>query len=266
VLALAVLAIAGAGAGCDLATVDLRAQATDEWKRTYTLPPDGRLEIVNVNGRIDVQTGEGPVEVVAERRVRAASEELARERLGQVQIEEDVSPTAVKLETKMPRGGGLFDGGGVDVTYRVRVPAGIQVRMKTVNGGIELAGLQAAVNAETTNGGVVARGLGGPVQASTTNGGIDVEVDRVAEDGIRLECTNGGIRLRLPRTAKASITARVANGGIDTGGLQIETTGDDRSRRRRLDGQLNGGGPRIDLQGTNGGITISGKEGPAGDF
>jgi hypothetical protein len=258
VLAVALVVAAAGGAACDLATVDLRANAADEWKRTYTLPADGRLEIANVNGRIHVQAGEGPVEVIAERRARAASEELAREKLQQVEITEDVSPTAVKLATKLPRSGGLFDGGGVEVTYRVRVPAGLEVRMRTVNGGIELTGLRGRVNAEATNGGITGRALAGPVVATTTNGGLDLDVDQIAEDGIKLECTNGGIDLRVPRSAKASITARVSNGGIRTGNLPLERAAGENGRRR-LDAQLNGGGPRIDLEGTNGGIRIEGK-------
>ena len=48
-----------------------------------------------------------------------------------------------------------------------------------------------------------------------------------------------------------------AEKGIDTSGLQIETTGG--STRRRLDGRMNGGGARIDIEGTNGGIRISGR-------
>ena len=75
------------------------------------------------------------------------------------------------------------------------------------------------------------------------------------EDGVKLECTNGGIKLRLPSDAKATISARITNGGIETSGLTLDATGE--QSRRRLDGRLNGGGPRIDLEGTNGGIRIS---------
>ena len=44
------------------------------------------------------------------------------------------------------------------------------------------------------------------------------------------------------------------NGGISADGLSIETT---ESSRRRLEGRLNGGGPQIRLEGTNGGIRIA---------
>ena len=63
--------------------------------------------------------------------------------------------------------------------------------------------------------------------------------------------------LRLPRDAKATISASVTNGGIDTGGLAIDVTGE--NSRRRLEGRLNGGGPRVQIEGTNGGISLSGR-------
>jgi hypothetical protein len=76
----------------------------------------------------------------------------------------------------------------------------------------------------------------------------------VPEGGVKLACTNGGIKLSLPADARASVSARITNGGIVTDGLAFETRGS--SSRRRLDGDLNGGGPRISLEGTNGGIRI----------
>jgi DUF4097 and DUF4098 domain-containing protein YvlB len=80
-----------------------------------------------------------------------------------------------------------------------------------------------------------------------------VDVSELGSDGAKLECTNGGIKLRLPTTARATISASVTNGGIDTTGLQLETT---ESSRRRLEARLNGGGPQVRIEGTNGGIRI----------
>jgi hypothetical protein len=92
------------------------------------------------------------------------------------------------------------------------------------------------------------------IDASTTNGGVDVELARVDPGGAKLECTNGGIALGLPSSSSATLSARVTNGGIDTGGLSIMTRGE--SSRRRMDGDLNGGGPRISMACTNGGIEL----------
>src|SRR3954468_23132139 len=82
VLPLLVLASAAA-AGCDIAMADLHQKETAQWRKSYDLQPGGRLEISNVNGKIDVEPGSGTsVEVVAEKSVRAGSVESAREALG----------------------------------------------------------------------------------------------------------------------------------------------------------------------------------------
>jgi hypothetical protein len=251
-----------ASAGCDIVTADLRSQETAEWRKTYELQPGGRLEISNVNGKIDVTPSSGnTVEVVALKVAKASSPEAAKGRLGQIEILENASPSAIKLETRISRGGGgLFNmGGGTEVRYTVKVPPSAEVRFATVNGGIELSGLSGRVNAETTNGGIRARDVAGPIEASTTNGGVDVDLARVTEPGVKLECTNGGIKLRLPADAKGTVFASIANGGINLAqidGMSIDTT---ESTRRRLEARLNGGGPSIRLEGTNGGIQIGPK-------
>ncbi len=256
-LAALMLPLVLASAACDIAMADHKEKETAEWRKTYELQPGGRLELGNVNGKIDVQAGTGnTVEVVAEKIGHGPTKEAAREALGRIDIKDEASPTLVKIETKIERGqSGLFGGGNLQVRYTVRVPANLEVHVSTVNGGVDVTGANGRVVAECTNGGVRGREIGGAFEGTTTNGGVDVELAKVADAGVKLETTNGGIRLRLPSSAKASISARITNGGIDTDGLTIDTIGE--SSKRRLDGQLNGGGPRIQLEGTNGGIRIS---------
>jgi len=238
---------------CDIVTADLKHGVTSEWRKTYTLEPGGRVEVSNVNGRIRVTRSDGnQVEVVAEKKGRGVSEEAARAAADRIEIKESVSSSSIRIETKTPRTNGMFSGSS-EVSYAVRVPAGADVKFTTVNGGIEVSSLTGRINVETTNGGIIAREVGGPIEASTTNGGVDVELTRVASGGVTLGCTNGGIKLRLPADATATISASVTNGGIDSDGLQLEKT---ESTRRHLEARLNGGGPTIKIEGTNGGIRI----------
>lgn len=248
-----------ASAGCDIVTADLRSEETAEWHKTYPLDANGRVEITNVNGKIEVEpSGGNTVEVTAIKKARGATAEAAKTALDRVTFAEDVSPGSVKIDTKIARVEGImFNGGNLQVEYHVKIPAGAEAKVTTVNGGIEITGLQGRVTAETTNGGVTARRLGGRLEASTTNGGLDIDMARVAEGGVKLDCTNGGIKLHLPRDAKATITASITNGGISPGDLPIEATGE--NSRRRLEGRLNGGGPAVRIEGTNGGISITGR-------
>jgi len=243
-----------AASGCDIVT-ELKAQETAEWRKTYELAAGGRVEVRNVNGRIEVQPSAGnSVEIVALKSARAGTAEAAREALSRIEIIDSSSGGTIRIETRLPRGGQLFRMGGTEVRYTVKVPAAATVDFSTVNGGIELIGLTGRIKTETTNGGIVARDVGGSIEATTTNGGVDVDVTRITDQGVRLGCTNGGIKLRLPHDARATISASITNGGINTEGLSIETT---ESSRRRLEARLNGGGPPIRLEGTNGGIRLA---------
>lgn len=246
-----------ASAGCDIVTADLRSEESATWHKSYTLDANGRVEIGNVNGKIVVEPSSGnTVDVTAIKKARGATPEAAKAALERASIAEDITSGRVKLDTKLARMEGIvFNTGSLQVEYHVKVPAGAEVKFTTTNGGVELSDLQGRITAETTNGGVTARNITGQIEASTTNGGLDIDLARVTEGGARLECTNGGIRLRLPRDAKASISASIANGGIDSGDLSLDTTGE--NNRRRLEGKLNGGGPRIQIEGVNGGIKLS---------
>lgn len=254
----ALAALAGlvwlSAAGCELAVRSFRAEAREVWTRVYTLEPGGRFELRNVNGAITIETArDGRLHVRAERIARSATDAAARELLGRLEIAETVEPALVRLETRAPQRG-LFDGGSTEVRYAVEVPDTVEVRVRNTNGRITLADLAGRVVADTTNGGVSGLRLRGPVEASTTNGGIEMDLAVVAAEGVALETTNGGIRLALPSDARADLFASVTNGGIDTGGLPVETL---EMSRRRLEGRLNGGGPSIRLETTNGGIRLS---------
>jgi DUF4097 and DUF4098 domain-containing protein YvlB len=243
-------------AGCDLAMADLKAKETAQWSKTYQLSADATVEVNNVNGRIEVEPSTGTaVEIVAEKIAKGASSEAAKEALGRIEIQETSSPTGVRIDTKLQRSvGGLFNHDSLEVRYRVRVPAAMSVRFTTVNGGIELRGLTGRIEAETVNGGVKGREMGGTIKASTTNGGVEMDLLQIASGGAKLECVNGGIEITIPADARATVAASVLNGGIDTVGLSLQATD---SSRRRLNGTLNGGGPRLELSGTNGGIRIA---------
>jgi DUF4097 and DUF4098 domain-containing protein YvlB len=242
---------------CDIVGGFDAQRESEPWSKTYTLQAGGRVEITNVNGRIELTGGDGDtVEISAEKIGKGSSVEAAREMLKRIEIREDVAPDRVHVETRLNRSSGFNMGNG-EVRYTVRVPAGANVKLVTVNGGIEVENVRGRAELETTNGGIVARRLTGGLDASTTNGGVEAELDALAADGVQMECTNGGLRLRLPRDARADVSARVANGGINVDGLELDIVGE--QTRRRLEGRLNGGGARVRLEGTNGGIRISGR-------
>ncbi|MEW6320941.1 MAG: DUF4097 family beta strand repeat-containing protein [Acidobacteriota bacterium] len=258
----AVLVLGWAVAGCDIAVdghggLDLHfasGRAQDEWTRSYQLAPGGRFELVNVNGKIEAEAAEGgALEIKAERVARGRSDEAAKELLGQIEMREEAGADRVRVEVRTPR----VSFGGHEVRWTLRVPRGVHVDLRTVNGGVLLTGLDGEVRARATNGGIRGRSLvAASVDASVTNGGVDVEVASLAESGsISLESVNGGVGLALPSDAKADVNAQCVNGGISVSGLELAVVGE--QSRRRIEGRLNGGGGRVTLKTVNGGVRLS---------
>jgi hypothetical protein len=242
------------GAACDVMFQGLNAQATDQWTRSYKLEPGGEMAVTSPNGQIEVSVSNDAttVEVVAQRRVRAATEAAARQELKSIQINEQVTPRQITLEVPA-FAGGVHVRVAREVSFKIKVPRSAAVKINTRNGEVHVAGLSGAVKADSTNGDIVGENLGGRVQMGTTNGSIKVQVSAVQPDGIRLDTTNGEIDLRMPADSKATIAAHWINGDFETSGLNPQGE----KERRRYEGRLNGGGPRVELNTTNGRIRIS---------
>jgi hypothetical protein len=256
-LAVFVLPLAVALAGCDVSLGHLSARATEEWTHTYPLSAGGEVRIINTNGRIDVEPVDGStLEVRAERIAKGATDSAARELLPRIVIKENVTPDRVTLETE--RMNGIMIGAGFEVRYHVRAPKTTLVNVTNTNGQVSVAGMSGKVVAHTTNGGVKGTALTGGVDARSTNGGVSIEMASVGPDRISLETTNGGVTLMLPDNAKATVSASCTNGGISVGSLDNFEVSE--KSRRHLEGRLNGGGTEIELQTTNGGIRLRSRD------
>lgn len=256
----ALVLTAALGAGCDVhvgengVSLDVASgKASDEWTRSYTVAKGGSLEVTNTNGAIVVELASGPqVEVKATRQARASSDEEAQAILKKIEIKEDVSPDRVSIQTSTGSGISFGRRSGT-VEYHVRVPAGLQITVKTENGGIGLHDVNGALTASTTNGGIRGTNLSGSVSAHIINGGIVVDLARVSGP-IELDSVNGGIRLDLPPDVKADVEARAVNGGVSTeSGLTLSEA---EQSRTHISGKLNGGGIKVSATTVNGGVRL----------
>ena len=237
--------------GGDVSVNLVSGLAEEEDQRSYTLPSDGAFEIQNRNGAIELSAwDEATVEVAIHRQAKARSDEAARALLEQVQIREEVEPARVRLSTEGPRDG------SIRVRYVVRAPRTLATVLANENGSLQVEGMAGAVQATMSNGAVTAREIAGAIEASTVNGPVSVELTAVGGE-VTLSAVNGPVRITIPETAKATLSARVVNGRIRTSGLTLEDL--DQPSGREMDGSLNGGGPAIRLETTNGPIVITGQ-------
>jgi hypothetical protein len=267
---------------CGLLLVGAAAHAVtlkERFDRTVPLRPGSELRLNNENGGVTLEAWDRPeVRIEAEKEVRAGSDAAARKLMSQIRIEVANAPSGVRIDTRIPRhedGGflaALFNGGGVSVgvTYTVHVPrhvaldildsnGGIQVtgtlgktHLKTSNGNLTVREVSGDLGLETTNGGIGVTRSAGSVRAKTTNGGIDAELMHLAGGELSLESTNGGVSVRLPKDARFALDAATSNGGVRSDfPVQGGQTG-----KRSLKGEVNGGGSRLFIRTSNGGVAI----------
>jgi hypothetical protein len=259
----AILFVTSALAACDIA-VDghggfdfglAAGKAQDQWTRNYKVAAGARLELINVNGRINAEPTDGSeIELTAERTAKAASDEAAKDLLGRIEMREEAGADRVRVEVRPPR---ISGPSGHEFKWTVKVPRGVSVDLRTVNGGVHIKGLDAEVRARSTNGGVTATALSATsLDAAVTNGGVEIELARAVTSGtFDIEAVNGGVSIMLPEDSKADISGRCVNGGISVSQrFPLETVGE--QSRRRVDAKLNGGGAKISLETVNGGVRI----------
>jgi len=234
-------------------------KAVDTWSRTYKVPATGRFELINVNGRITAEPTDG-AEVIVEghRTAKARSDDAAKELLAKLEIREEVGDSTVRVESRPPRLSGFS---GHEIEWTIKVPKGVILDLRTTNGGVRLNNLSNEIHAKTTNGGVKGANITPSViEASAVNGGVEFELGSPldATDSVDMETVNGGVELSLPSESKATIAARCVNGGVKVEGLEIakEQQDNDFERRRRLNGTMNGGGAKVNMSTTNGGVRL----------
>ena len=271
---ISILAIAAvAAAACDVRvsdkggiSIDLaHGKATDEWARTYTIAKGGRLEIVNDSGAIEIGRSEGArVEVRAMREARGDSDDAATALLRRVEMNEQVTPDRVRIEARTPEGVARGRGFGrfgrrsaLTIEYRVLLPTGLSATFRTENGQVRLDDVDGRLEIVSTNGGITGRAVSGSVMASAVNGGVQLGFDTVRDD-VEVTVVNGGIRIELPKSIDAQLDATTVNGGVRVDDeLPLDASVRD---RLRVAGTINGGGPRIVLHTTNGGVRVGVRE------
>ncbi|MFQ5649696.1 MAG: DUF4097 domain-containing protein [bacterium] len=233
----------------------------ETFEQTYPMRTGGKVVVSNTNGEVVVDTWErDEVRVVAEKVVRAGSSREAREIMERVRIHIKHEDDFLEIETDYPRfhdgfWNALFGRGiNVTVSYRITAPRELDLHVSTVNGKIRVSDLRGKIGAHSTNGSIRIIESRGQIEAKTTNGRIEAElVDYDQDEDMYFKTTNGGIEVSFPRDFRAYIEARTTNGRVRTD-FPMKVKGE--MSRRKIRGEINGGGGRIVLHTTNGGIRI----------
>lgn len=249
------------GTICALLVLALGAHASDhqgafteELHQSYTLTPDGRVELDNINGAVHISTWDRN-----EVKVDAVKYADSKERLDEARIEIDSGKDYLSIRTKYRDQDLTFNWGSHNnppsVEYTLTVPRGARLdEIKLINGALDITGVSGEVHASCINGKLEAHNLSGRADLSTINGHLDAKFDQLPGSPVELHSVNGSVELTIPSDSKAEIEASTVSGGIENDfGLRVNHH---RFVGHDLRGELGNGGPRIKLENVNGRVKI----------
>jgi DUF4097 and DUF4098 domain-containing protein YvlB len=199
----------------------------------------GSINIGTVKGKVNASTSGGSVQA------NTGYQDMVIETAGG---SIDVNKCSGKLSATTA--GGSIDIGDV----------GSGAVLETAGGSIRLGSAVGVVRATTMGGGIQLKNLSNGVHAETAAGSIEAEFVSSPKTDSSLETTMGDVIVYLPSNAKVSVRASIemANGHriiSDFPGIQIRKEGGDWGPSEIYgDGAINGGGPVLKVETTNGNI------------
>lgn len=243
--------------------IDATYKYEEPFSQTIAVKEPGSFSLTNINGSITVISSSAMEVVIrATKYARWRKEDLDKVRIDVVSGEKSVIIETTHEKKNLQ----------VKVDYEITVPENMALEMvKTVNGRVNLSGKFDRARLQTTNGSITARGETGWLEAATTNGSLEViqikgkidlrttngsiklELDEVMGD-IKARTVNGSITIKLRNQPDAYFNARTTNGSVR---LDYPVTVEGNISKRRIEGRMGSGqGPRIELQTTNGSISL----------
>jgi DUF4097 and DUF4098 domain-containing protein YvlB len=227
---------------------------TEEFHQAYTLAPDGRVELDNINGAVHISSWDRN-----EVKVDAVKYADTKERLDEARIEIDNGKDYISIRTKYSEHDNNWNWGshnnpaGVEYTLTVPRTASLD-EIKLINGPLDVTGINGEVRASCINGRLEAHELAGRTRLSTINGRLNAQFNQLDGHELELNSVNGTVDLTIPSDSKAELEASTVSGGIENDfGLHVNHH---RFVGHDLRGELGTGGTHIRLQNVNGRIEI----------
>ncbi|HKR63523.1 MAG TPA: DUF4097 family beta strand repeat-containing protein [Thermoanaerobaculia bacterium] len=128
-----------------------------------------------------------------------------------------------------------------------------RVDARTSGGSIHLARVGGEVTARTSGGGIRIEDAKGRVDASTSGGSITATISEQPAGDSRLSTSGGGVTVNIASGIGVELDAKASGGGVHSDvPITIQGMQDDDS----LQGRIGGGGPKLVLRSSGGGIRV----------
>ena len=129
------------------------------------------------------------------------------------------------------------------------------VEAKTSGGSIKLGRVSGEVVARTSGGNIRIEDAAGRVDASTSGGSVHAQISRQPKGDSRLSTSGGGVVVTLAPSIAVDLDAEASGGGVSS---DVPITVQGRQDDDSLRGKINGGGPKLVLRSSGGGVRVRG--------
>jgi hypothetical protein len=236
------------GASNDQSQGDVR----EEIRKSFELQPGARVEVIGINGKVDVQTGDTKTAEVYVLRTAGSRDALARR---EVTVEQ--TATGLLVRGKQVSHGfweHLF-GTKANEDVTIKAPRQIALALKGINGKVTSGDIEGPLEAKGINGRVELGQANDWAEISGVNGSISVGLNKLGNSGVRISGINGSIELRLAPGLNAELNANGMNGSVRS---EIpDVTVDKNEYGSRYSARIGNGGSPITISGINGNVRLT---------
>lgn len=159
---------------------------------------------------------------------------------------------------------------GVKISMDIRLPRGMAVTVKNLNGVIVVSNMDASVRAKGLNGPISLSAIKGPVVAQAVNGPVTIEKSACPElmlksvngpvkcylnalqGPVTLKTVNGPVRMTMPQNAEADLSVKTFHGAIK---ISSDFTTQNRTSRV-VRATLNTARFPVSIKSTTGSVTV----------
>ena len=192
----------------------------------------GDIKVGDLKGTVYARTSGGDLDLG-----RITGPVDARTSGGDVAVEVASGPVDVRTS-----------GGGIKIG-----DAGGSVQARTSGGSIDVHRVAGDLYAHTSGGGITVEDALGAIDGETSGGSIRARFSQQPHADSRLSTSGGGITLSLAGNVALDVDAHSSGGGVDS---DVPITIQGRQEEDSLAGKINGGGPRLVLRSSGGGIHV----------
>jgi DUF4097 and DUF4098 domain-containing protein YvlB len=267
------------------------ARVTDREERRFTVSGKPEIVLTTFDGAVDIRAWDKPeVLVVVEKQAESMEQAKA------IKVKYEQAGNRITIEVEKPQ---QFEGIGINTvsrsaSVRISLPASADVRARSGDGAMTLAGITGTVEVRSGDGAIKGTALNGNLTVHTGDGAVtlddvtgrlelttgdgSVQVNgalqrvfaRTGDGPIRLRAAagsttaddwelttgDGPMTLELPAGFGAEVDAHTGDGGITVDGLTIAGAQPSGERKDDLKGTLGNGGKALKLRTGDGPITL----------